>query len=65
MPSETDMHASVTDYLTYLAKKGRSPLTIKAARSDLVGFATWWEMMRDRPFDPLLLRENDLHSWRL
>lgn len=59
------MHASIADYLAYLAAKGRSPLTIKAARGDLTGFATWWETQRDRPFDPALLRESDLHAWRL
>jgi site-specific recombinase XerD len=59
------MHSSITDYLAYLVDKGRSPLTIKAARGDLVGFATWWQTQRDRPFDPVLLRENDLHAWRL
>lgn len=59
------MHASIDDYLAYLANKGRSPLTMKAARGDLTGFATWWEAQRDRPFDPVLLRESDLHAWRL
>jgi integrase/recombinase XerC len=59
------MHASIADYLTHLANKGRSPLTMKAARGDLTGFATWWETQRDRPFDAVLLRESDLHAWRL
>ncbi|KPV54937.1 hypothetical protein SE17_00740 [Kouleothrix aurantiaca] len=59
------MHASISHYLTYLAEKGRSPLTVKAARGDLTGFVTWWEGWRGRPFDPALLREGDLHTWRL
>ena len=59
------MHHSIADYLTHLADKGRSPLTVKAARSDLLGFATWWEAQRRRPFAPVLLRENDVYTWRL
>lgn len=59
------MHASISGYLTYLQEKGRSPLTLKAVRGDLVGFAVWWEIKRNRPFDPVLLREIDLHAWRL
>jgi site-specific recombinase XerD len=59
------MHTSISSYLTSLADKGRSPPTIKAARGDLVGFATWWESRCSRPFDPALLRTSDLHTWRL
>ena len=33
------MHTSISSYLTALADKGRSPLTAKAARGDLLGFA--------------------------
>jgi site-specific recombinase XerD len=59
------MHTSISSYLTALADKGRSPLTIKAVRGDLVGFATWWEARYSRPFDPALLSARDLHTWRL
>lgn len=59
------MHESIQNYLVSLVDKGRSPLTIKATRGDLVGFATWWETQRNRPFDPVLLRERDVHAWRL
>ena len=59
------MAQSIHEYLEHLAEKGRSPLTIKAVRGDLLGFASWWEAMRQRPFDPVLLREGDLHTWRL
>jgi site-specific recombinase XerD len=59
------MHESIGDYLTYLTEKGRSPLTVKAVCGDLTGFAMWWERWRARPFDPALLREGDLHTWRL
>jgi site-specific recombinase XerD len=59
------MHISLSNYLDHLAAKGRSPLTIKAARGDLTGFVVWWEAKTQRPFDPVLLRERDLHAWRL
>src|SRR5690349_4465444 len=59
------MHDSISTYLAHLTDKGRSPLTMKAVRSDLLGFATWWESERNRPFDPILLRESDIHAWRL
>jgi site-specific recombinase XerD len=59
------MHTSIGDYLTYLTQKGRSPLTVKAARGDLAGLVTWWEALRNQPFDPALLGESDLHTWRL
>jgi site-specific recombinase XerD len=59
------MHASISSYLTSLADKGRSPLTIKAARGDLIGFAAWWDSRYSRPFDPALLRTSDLQAWRL
>ncbi|NTW01905.1 MAG: tyrosine-type recombinase/integrase [Oscillochloris sp.] len=59
------MHPSIDDYLAYLVEKGRSPLTTKAVRGDLTGFATWWEEVRCRPFAPDLLRESDIHAWRM
>jgi site-specific recombinase XerD len=49
----------------HACRQGRSPLTVKAVRGDLVGFATWWEARLSRPFDPALLRPNDLQTWRL
>ncbi len=58
------MHDSIVHYLNYLKEKGRSPLTIKAARGDIVGFVGWWEVQRERLFDPALLREHDVHTWR-
>jgi site-specific recombinase XerD len=59
------MHTSISGYLSALTDKGRSPLTVKAARADLLGFAAWWEARLSRPFDPALLRANDLQTWRL
>jgi site-specific recombinase XerD len=58
------MHCSIDDSLAYLATKGRSPLTAKAVCGDLVGFTSWWEETRHRPFAPDLLREPDIHAWR-
>lgn len=59
------MHDSIDAYLAHLIEKGRSPLTRKAVRGDLAGFAMWWEESRRRPFAPDLLREQDVHAWRL
>ncbi len=59
------LHHSIDDYLASLVEKGRSPLTTKAVRGDLAGFATWWEAVRRRPFAPDLLREPDIHAWRM
>jgi site-specific recombinase XerD len=59
------MHETITQYLAHLEDKGRSPLTCKAVRGDLSGFAAWWEAKRSRPFDPRVLREADVHAWRL
>jgi site-specific recombinase XerD len=58
------MHESIGQYLVFLSEKGRSPLTIKATRGDLMGFVAWWEARQQRPFDPVLLREFDVHTWR-
>jgi integrase/recombinase XerC len=59
------MHSSIGDYLSSLVSVGRSPLTLKAVRSDLSGFAMWWEIRRQRPFDPALLLDSDLREWRV
>jgi site-specific recombinase XerD len=59
------MHTSISSYLSALTDKGRSPLTIKAVRGDLLGFAAWWDSRYNRPFDPALLRTSDLQTWRL
>src|SRR5262245_14981485 len=59
------MHSSIGDYLSSLAAADRSPLTVKAARSDLTGFTTWWETRRQRPFEPALLLDSDLREWKI
>jgi site-specific recombinase XerD len=58
------MHSSFDDYLSSLVSAERSPLTVKAARSDLTGFAMWWEVQRQKSFDPALLLDSDLREWR-
>lgn len=59
------MHESIDAYLAALSELGKSLLTVKATRSDLAGLVAWWESWRNRPFDPVLLRESDLRTWRL
>ena len=59
------MHHSINEYLAYLTEKGRSPLTTKAVRGDLSGFAAWWEKSHLQPFAPDLIRESNIHTWRL
>lgn len=49
------MHGSIGDYRFSRVSVGRSPLSVNAARSDITGFATWWERRRQWPFDPTLL----------
>lgn len=39
------MHCSIEDYFAYLVEKGYLPLTIKAVRGDLDGFAADIEAM--------------------
>jgi len=59
------MHPSLDRYLATLGQKGRSPLTLKATRQDLARFVTWWEATRQRRFDPALLLDRDVRSWRV
>jgi site-specific recombinase XerD len=59
------MHKLIDVYLANLVEKGCSPLTRKAVRGNLTGFATWWEESRWWPFAPDLLREQDVNAWRL
>ena len=58
------MHPSIDRYLATLGRKGRSPLTLKATRQDLARFVAWWEATRRRRFDPALLLDTDVRSWR-
>lgn len=58
------MNETIIEYLAFLNEQGRSPLTIKAIRGDLVRFVTWWEAYYQRCFDPGVLREHDIYTWR-
>ncbi|KPV54827.1 hypothetical protein SE17_01370, partial [Kouleothrix aurantiaca] len=43
---------------------GAAPLTIKADRSALHGFARWWETTQRRPLDPALVVARDAAAWQ-
>lgn len=58
------MHDTITNYLTARAEAGAAPLTIKADRSALHGFARWWETTQRRPFDPALVVARDAAAWQ-
>jgi site-specific recombinase XerD len=58
------MDPTIDQYLALQQRKGRSPLTLKAARADLGRFVAWWETTRQRRFDPSLLLEEDVRVWR-
>lgn len=58
------MHPSIDQYLEFLRTKRRAPATLKVIRQDLAHFAAWWEGTRQRTFDPVLLRYEDLRDWR-
>ncbi len=59
------MHSSIEQYLEVLQTKRRAPATLKVVRQDLTHFVAWWELIRRRTFDPVLLRHEDLRDWRL
>ncbi len=59
------MHSSLEQYLEVLHAKRRAPATLKVVRQDLTHFIAWWEQIRQRTFDPALLRHEDLRDWRL
>ncbi|HEY1012218.1 MAG TPA: tyrosine-type recombinase/integrase [Herpetosiphonaceae bacterium] len=54
----------VTDYLTDLESRGRSPATIRASRADLRQFQQWWETTQQQPWDVALTTEQDLRRWQ-
>src|SRR5437763_8530294 len=59
------MHSSVEQYLAFLHTKRRAPATLKVVCQDLAHFTAWWEGIRQRTFDPALLRHEDLRDWRV
>jgi site-specific recombinase XerD len=58
------LYSSLEQYLEVLHAKRRAPATLKVVRQDLTHFIAWWEQMRRRTFDPVLLRHEDLRDWR-
>jgi site-specific recombinase XerD len=44
-------------------KRQAAPATIRAARTDLQGFITWWEQAKNLAFDPTLILDTDLLDW--
>jgi site-specific recombinase XerD len=58
------MHPSIEQYLEFLRTKRRAPATLKVIQQDLVHYVAWWEGIRQRTFDPALLRYEDLRDWR-
>ncbi len=59
------MHPSIEQYLEFLHTKRRAPATVIVIRQDLAHFVAWWEGTRQRTFDPVLLRYEDLRDWRV
>lgn len=55
---------TINSFLTSLADRGLSPATLRAARSDLMQFVSWWEANYQRSFDLTLLVDRDIHGWR-
>ena len=59
-----DTHPLVTAYLAAVAERGHAPATVRATRSDLAQFALWWVQQTPLPFDPMLVREQDIRRWQ-
>lgn len=58
------MVAPIDEYLTYLQVHDRAPATLRATRSDLSGFQTWWEHTYRRPFTLEHLASRDIRRWQ-
>lgn len=54
----------IVQYFAWLESRGRSASTIRAVRTDLRQFATWWEATNRQPWDVALTSERDLHRWQ-
>jgi site-specific recombinase XerD len=52
-------------YVVSLTSTGKAPATQRAIRSDLLRFCTWWEQVRQRPFDLTQVVERDLRAWKV
>jgi site-specific recombinase XerD len=55
---------TMIEYLDHLQGQDRSPATLRATRSDLSGFQSWWERTYRRPFAVQQLAPRDLRRWQ-
>ncbi|WP_110516880.1 tyrosine-type recombinase/integrase [Herpetosiphon llansteffanensis] len=58
------MHESFSRYVETFSV-GKSIHTLRAIRSDLQRFATWWEQRMQQPFTPELVRDRDMTAWQI
>lgn len=58
------MSTTIDEYLDHLQAQGRSPATLRAARSDLNGFQAWWERSFQRAFSVQNLATRDIRRWQ-
>ena len=56
--------STMAEYLKHLQGQDRSPATLRATRSDLSGFQSWWERTYRRPFAVQQLAPRDLRRWQ-
>lgn len=54
----------ITHYLDHLAVQGRSPATVRAVRSDLGQFGTWWETTYHQPWMVAVTSDRNLRHWQ-
>lgn len=58
------MDTTLAEYLDHLQARGRSSATVRAVRSDLAGFRSWWEQTYRRPFSVEIVAARDIQRWR-
>lgn len=58
------MPASINEYLAHQQSRGRASTTLRATRSDLIGFQFWWEQTYRRPFTVPQLTSRDVRRWQ-
>jgi len=58
------MPDTIDEYLAYLQSRGRTPATLRATRSDLLGFQSWWEQTHRRLFTAAELTSRDIRRWQ-
>jgi site-specific recombinase XerD len=58
------MSDTIDEYVAYLQSRGRAPATLRATRSDLLGFQSWWQQTYRRPFTAAELTSRDIRRWQ-